>query len=176
MKTLLIILITSLFWAMGIYIDRNYSDVIKAEIREWVNEDIVEEVKEEVADVKEDIANAKMGVTSKKTSTAPKSQPKATQPKAPEKNYAELICGYWEPVEGNTLHLEITKYGTVIQWDFHYDGSKYERRREQYTISSNKLNIHNGYYKCTVDVVEENGVRYLEVYGHEYFAGKYKKR
>ncbi len=180
MKTILIILITSLFWAMGIYIDRNYSDVIKAEIREWVNEEIVEEVKEEVADVKEDIAEAKAMVTPRKSSTTapkpqPKTQPKATQPKTLEKNYAELICGYWVPVEGNTLQLEITKYGTVIQWDFHYDKSKYERRREQYTISGNKLNI-GSYYKCSVEVIKENGTTYLEVYGHEYFAGKYRKR
>ncbi len=179
MKTILIILITSLFWAMGIYIDRNYSDVIKAEIREWVNEEIVEEVKEEVADVKEDIAEAKAVVTPRKVTTAPKpqpkTQPKATQPKTLEKNYAELICGYWEPVEGNTLQLEITKYGTAIQWDFHYDGSKYERRREQYNISGNKLSI-GSYYKCTVNVFVENGVTYLEVFGNEKYAGKYRKR
>lgn len=102
-------------------------------------------------------------------------QQKVENPKTLEKNYAELICGYWEPVEGNTLHLEITKYGTAIQWDFHYDGSKYERRREQYNISGNKLSI-GSYYKCTVNVFVENGVTYLEVFGNEKYAGKYRKR
>lgn len=102
-------------------------------------------------------------------------QPKVEKPKAPEKNYAELICGYWEPVEGNTLQLEITKYGTAIQWGFHFDGSKYERRREQYNISGNKLSI-GSYYKCSVNVFEESGVTYLEVYGDEKYAGKYRKR
>ena len=108
-------------------------------------------------------------------STTTQAKQKVEKPKTPEKNYAELICGYWVPVEGNTLQLEITKYGTVIQWDFHYDKSKYERRREQYTISGNKLNI-GSYYKCSVEVIKENGTTYLEVYGHEYFAGKYRKR
>lgn len=178
MKTILIILITSLFWAMGIYIDRNYSNVIKAEIREWVNEEIVEEVKEEVADVKEDIAEAKAVVTPRKSSTTapkpqPKTQPKATQPKTLEKNYAELICGYWEPVEGTTSKLDISKYGTVTR---HYKlySSWYEDRYE-YSISGNKL-VVDDYYKCTVNVFVENGVTYLEVYGDEKYAGKYRKR
>ncbi len=173
MKTILIILITSFFWALGIYIDRNYSDVIKAEIREWVNEEIVEEVKEEVADVKEDIAEAKAVVAPRKATTTPKPQAKAAQPKAPEKNYAELICGYWEPVEGTTSKLDISKYGTVTR---HYKlySSWYEDRYE-YSISGNKL-VVNDYYKCTVNVFNENGATYLEVYGHENYAGKYRKK
>lgn len=178
MKTILIILITSLFWAMGIYIDRNYSDAIKAEIREWVQEDIIEEVKEEVADVKEDIAEAKAVVTPRKSTTTapkpqPKTQPKATQPKTPEKNYAELICGYWEPVEGTTSKLDISKYGTVTR---HYKlYSSWHEDRYEYSISGNKL-VVNDYYKCTVNVFVENGVTYLEVFGNEKYAGKYRKR
>ena len=178
MRTILIILITSLFWALGIYINRNYSDVIKAEIVEWAQEDIIDEVKEEVADVKEDIAEAKAVVAPRKnTTTAPKPQskpqPKAVQPKAPEKNYAELICGYWEPVEGTTSKLDISKYGTVTR---HYKlYSSWHEDRYEYSISGNKL-VVNDYYKCTVNVFVENGVTYLEVFGNEKYAGKYRKR
>ena len=180
MKTILIILITSFFWALGIYIDRNYSDVIKAEIREWVQEEVVEEVKEEVADVKEDIAEAKAAVAPRKNTTTapkpqPKPQPKATQPKTPEKNYAELILGYWLPVEGTTSKLDISKYGTVTRYYKINNGSHWYEDRYEYAISGNKL-VVNDYYKCTVNVFEENGATYLEVYGHENYAGKYRKR
>ena len=180
MRTILIILITSLFWALGIYINRNYSDVIKAEIVEWAQEDIIDEVKEEVADVKEDIAEAKAVVAPRKnTTTAPKPQskpqPKAVQPKAPEKNYAELICGYWEPVEGTTFKLDISKYGTVTRYFRINNGNHWYDDRYEYSISGNKL-VVNDYYKCTVNVFVENGVTYLEVYGHEYYAGKYRRK
>lgn len=171
MKTILIILITSLFWAMGIWIDRNYSDVIKAEIREWVQEDIVEEVQEEVADVKEDIVEAKAVVAPRKPAPAPKVE----KPKACAKNYAELICGYWEPVEGTTSKLDISKYGTVTRYYKINNGSHWYDDRYEYSISGNKLTV-NDYYKCTVNVFEEGGVTYLEVYGHENYAGKYRKR
>ena len=179
MKTLLIILITSLFWAMGIWIDRNYFDVIKAEIIAWAQEEIVEEVQEEVADVKEDIAEVKTIVTPKRVATKsaskPASAPKAEKPKAPAKNYAELICGYWLPVEGTTSKLDISKYGTVTRYYKINNGSHWHDDRYEYSISGNKLTV-NDYYKCTVNVFEENGVTYLEVYGHENYAGKYRKR
>ncbi len=171
MKTLLIVLITSLFWAIGIWVDRNYSDTIKAEIREWVNEEIVEEVKEEVADVKEDIAEVKAVVAPRKPATAPKVE----KTKAPAKNYAVLICGYWEPVEGTTSKLDISKYGTVTRYYKINNGSHWYDDRYEYSISGNKLTVDD-YYKCTVNVFEENGVTYLEVYGHENYAGKYRKR
>jgi len=97
------------------------------------------------------------------------------KPTKPAKNYAELILGYWTPVEGNTHPLEITKYGTVIQLIiFEYSQGKHEFRRLQYVIRGNKLTIGD-FYDCTVDVIEEGDETYLEVYGHEYFAGKYRK-
>ena len=90
-----------------------------------------------------------------------------------DKDYAKLICGYWEPVEGTKSKLDISKYGTITR---HYKlyNSWYEDR-EEYVISGNELTIRPC-YECTVDVVEENGVTYLEVYGHENYAGKYKKK
>ena len=172
MKTILIILITSLFWAAGIWIDRNYSDVIKAEIRAWVQEEVVDDVKEEVTEVKESVAEVKSVVAPKKPAPALKVE----QPKAPAKNYAELICGYWEPVEGTTSKLDISKYGTVTRYyKLRADSSIWYDDRYEYAISGNKL-VVNDYYKCTVNVFKENGVTYLEIYGHENYAGKYRLR
>lgn len=186
MKTILIILITSFFWAMGIYIDRNYSAEIKAELREWLAEELAEESApvqhSDVAPQQVQEKAVSKSVTSQpkpapKPAPQPQPQPapapKVEQPKAPEKDYAALIIGYWEPVEGNTYPLEITKYGTMIQWYIRGD-YKSEWRRVQYTLKGKNLNTD--YYKCTVDVIEEDGETYLEVYGHEYFAGKYRKR
>lgn len=102
-------------------------------------------------------------------------QPKVQQPKTPEKNYAELICGYWLPVEGTKSKLDISKYGTVTRYYQLYGGNFWYDDRNEYTISGNKLTV-DSYYKCTVDVFEKDGITYLEVYGHEDYAGKYRKR
>ncbi len=93
----------------------------------------------------------------------------------PTKNYSELILGYWVPIEGNTYHLEITKYGTVIQWrTMEHAKHKYERQRSQYTIDGNMMTIGK-YANCTIDVIEEGGATFLEVYGDKDFSGKYRK-
>ena len=167
---------------MGIYLDRNYSTEIKAELREWLAEESAPAQHSDAApqQVQEKAVPKSVAPQSKPApKPAPKPQPhpapapKVEQQKAPEKNYAELIIGYWEPVEGNTHPLEITKYGTVIQW---YVSGNYKSEwcRKQYTLNGKNLNM--GYDKCTVDVIEEDGVTYLEVYGDEDFAGKYRKR
>ena len=92
MKTLLIVLITSLFWAIGIWVDRNYSDTIKAEIREWVNE----------------------------------------------------------------------------------DGEKFEKSRERYIINGHWLYVGDS-IQCAFKVYEKEGITYLELYGDDDYAGKYRK-
>lgn len=164
MKTLLTILITSLFWAIGLYFYENFAE-----------ESARDDESVEMVQKAEPVAKAEPPKPA--TRTKPKTeQPKPTPaPKPDVKNYAELICGYWKPVEGNQYSLEISKYGTVVQWKEYGTGDKYEWSRKSYTISGNKLNIDDGYYKCTVEVLNEGGTTYLEVYGHEKYAGKYKK-
>lgn len=160
MKTLLTILLTSLCWALGIYFYQIYE----------TTEQSMTEQTEQVAPQKAQPAKAKtVSAPKKKAATAP------AKPKAPTINYAEEICGYWLPVEGTTSKLDISKYGTVTRYyrisniDHWYD------RRCEYSISGNKL-VVDGYYKCTVNIIVENGVKYLEVYGHEDYAGKYRKK
>lgn len=160
MKTLLTILLTSLCWALGIYFYGIYD----------TKEPTTTEQTEQVAPQKAQPAKAK-------NSTAPKKKVATTpaKPKTPTINYAEEICGYWLPVEGTTSKLDISKYGTVTRYyrisniDHWYD------RRYEYSISGNKL-VVDDHYKCTVNIIVENGVKYLEVYGHEDYAGKYRKR
>ena len=62
---------------------------------------------------------------------------------------------------------------TIVRWYISGD-YKSEWNRRQYIVSGNQLTVNN-YYKCTVNVFEENGDTYLEVYGHEEYAGKYRK-
>ena len=204
MKTLLTILITSLFWAIGLYFYENFAEesarddesvemvqkaepVAKAEQPKLTTptKPKAEQPKPQTT-AKPKVEQPKPQTTAKPKAEQPKpiastkpkvEQPKQTPaPKAAVKNYAELICGYWKPVEGNQYPLEISKYGTVVQWMVYSSGDKYERSRESYTISGNKLNIDDGYYKCAVEVLNEGGATYLEVYGHEKYAGKYRLR
>ena len=164
-KIFLTVVLTSLFW-LGVYdlVQDNQPQSVNVDLAaasEGVSEGVSESVSEKQP---EKVVEA----------SAPKPQ-KPQKPTKPAKNYAELILGYWTPVEGNTRPLEITKYGTVIQWIiFEYSQGKHEFRRLQYVIRGNKLTIGD-FYDCTVDVIEEGGETYLEVYGHEYFAGKYRK-
>lgn len=158
MKTLLTILITalatSLFWLLGIYgvalISYTPKEVVIEDIK--MNYDSVEEPTQSVV------------------TDAP--APEDEKFKKSAKNYAELICGFWLPVEGTTSKLDISKYGTVTR---HYKlYSSWHEDRYEYSISGNKLNI-NRWYKCTVNVFEKKGITYLEIYGHENYAGKYRK-
>ena len=156
MKTILIILITSLFWAFGIFIHREYGEKI---------ERLIEYVSDQPTPQQS---------TVEKPVDAPTPKPKMR--KTPEKNYAELICGYWLPVEGTTSKLDISKYGTVTRYyKLREESTVWYDDRYDYEVSGNKLTI-NGYYKCTINVFVANGVTYLELYGHEDYAGKYRKR
>lgn len=166
-KIFLTVVLTSLFW-LGVY------DLVQDNQPQSVNVDLAaagEGVSESVSEKQPE----KVVETSAPKPQKPQKPQEPQKPNKPAKNYAELILGYWTPVEGNTHPLEITKYGTVIQWIiFEYSQGKHEFRRLQYVIRGNKLTIGD-FYDCTVDVIEEGGKTYLEVYGHEYFAGKYRK-
>lgn len=175
MKTFLIILITSLFWAMGIYIDRNYSEAIKSEIREWTREEVVEEVKEEVIEIKEDIAESKAIVSPKKATHAPKPQPKVEHPKAIAKNYAELICGYWEPIEEASQAIEFNKYGIFKRYIEFLDTeitkeSPYLVNGSTVTLTQHKENV-----SFPIKIYSNKQGTFLEIYDITQISGKYKK-
>lgn len=169
-KIFLTVVLTSLFW-LGVYdlVQDNQPQSVNVDLAaasEGVSEGVSEKQPEKVVET---------SAPKPQKPQKPQEPTKPQKPTKPAKNYAELILGYWTPVEGNTRPIEITKYGTVIQWIiFEHSQGKHEFRRLQYVIRGNKLTIGD-FYDCTVDVIEEGGETYLEVYGHEYFAGKYRK-
>lgn len=179
-KIFLTVVLTSLFW-LGVYdlVQDNQPQSVNVDLAA-ASEGVSESVSESVSPKQpEKIVEASAPKPQKpqklQEPTKPQKPQEPQKPTKPAKNYAELILGYWTPVEGNTRPLEITKYGTVIQWIiFEHSQGKHEFRRLQYDIRGNKLTIGD-FYDCTVDVIEEGGETYLEVYGHEYFAGKYRK-
>ncbi len=84
-------------------------------------------------------------------------------------NYAEAIVGKWHPVEGAERPIEITKYGTIIQWYSERTNMRYD-----YSISGNKMKIK---YEGTarVEVIQEGNNTYLEIYDVTKYSGKYRK-
>lgn len=187
-KIFLTVVLTSLFW-LGVYdlVQDNQPQSVNVDLAaasDGVSESVSEKQPEKVVETsapkpqkpqKPQEPTKPQKPQKPQEPTKPQIPQEPQKPTKPAKNYAELILGYWTPVEGNTRPLEITKYGTVIQWIiFEHSQGKHEFRRLQYVIRGNKLTIGD-FYDCTVDVIEEGGETYLEVYGHEYFAGKYRK-
>lgn len=82
-------------------------------------------------------------------------------------DYAREIDGKWQPIEGAEYPLEFTKYGTVIQ----YHGSL--QLRYGYSLSSKRMNIR--YDKARVEITREGNDYYLEIYNSKDFSGKYKR-
>ena len=89
-------------------------------------------------------------------------------------NSARLIVGYWEPMECNSFHLEFTKYGTIVQWAG--GDSNEELSRERYAVRGKRLYIGHlpDLYGIRITVSGKNN--YLEIYGDEKYAGKYRKK
>lgn len=182
-KIFLTVVLTSLFW-LGVYdlVQDNQPQSVNVDlaaasegVSEGVSESVSEKQPEKVVETSAPKPQKPQKLQEPTKPQKPQEPQEPQKPTKPAKNYAELILGYWTPVEGNTRPLEITKYGTVIQWIiFEHSQGKHEFRRLQYVIRENKLTIGD-FYECTVDVIEEGGETYLEVYGHEYFAGKYRK-
>lgn len=88
--------------------------------------------------------------------------------------YLESLCGYWEPMECNRFPLEIFKYGVIVQWGSE-DGETFEKSRDRYIINGNRLYVGD-FIRCALKVYENEGITYLELYGHDDYAGKYRKR
>lgn len=81
-------------------------------------------------------------------------------------DYAREIDGKWQPVEGAEYPLEFTKYGIAIQ---HRSYSN----RIKYSLSGKRLNIQYDKARCEINKV--GGDYILEIYNSEDFSGKYKR-
>lgn len=81
-------------------------------------------------------------------------------------NYAELIVGKWSPINGQEHALEISKYGTAIQYRGYED-------RVEYSLNGSSLKIK--YDSASVVISEDASYYYLEIYNSEDFSGRYRK-
>ena len=81
-------------------------------------------------------------------------------------NYAELIVGKWSPINGQEYALEISKYGTAIQYRGYED-------RVEYSLNGSSLKIK--YDSASVVISEDASYYYLEIYNSEDFSGRYRK-
>lgn len=167
MKNILIILLTSLAWALVIDIffvpkaQQEDSGVVTV-----VEEDlIIEEPKESISTQQYEQATPKN--IKKSSETSSKKDKVAAKPDN-YYNYAEEIVGKWTPVEGAENPLEFTKYGTVIQ-------TKYNtvKIRSDYALSDKSLKI--GYDTARCKINEVGDITYLEIFDVSDYSGKYKR-
>lgn len=183
-KSFVTFVLTSLLWIAVIFIG---ADLLHDKIVEDVKEEIVTELVEAFKQLKEEEKKETKTKSAKKKApsasnnvvkqTKPKSQPKTeTQPEEVSVDISSAIIGYWKAVEGNREDLEITKYGTIIQWE---KNSYVELdERFDYTIEDEKIIIDHPIWKelsYRVVITSDGTDTWLEMYGERQFAGKYKK-
>lgn len=167
MKNILIILLTSLAWALVIDIffvpkaQQEDSGVVTV-----VEEDlIIEEPKESISTQQYEQTSPKN--IKKSSETSSKKDKVAAKPDN-YYNYAEEIVGKWTPVEGGKHPLEFTKYGCVIQTN----GINW---RYDYSLDGKKLAIKHDNNARIEITKENNGTAYLELFNSAEFSGKYRR-
>ena len=151
MRTVLTILLTSLFWALVIFLffePASSKEGSKAVVAESVEAPKVEQ-----------------SATSKPKSTKKRAEQSTAQAETTI-DYAREIDGKWSPVEGAEYPLEITKYGVAIQYRGYAN-------RVKCTISGKRLNI--AYDKARFEITKVGSDYILEIYNSEDFSGKYKR-
>lgn len=192
MRSVLTILLTSLFWAFVIFLffepksskeekseptvevveaekpakptrtERKSARTEKRAAKKEAQPKSTTAVETPAAEVAEAPAQTPAKATEEATITAEKSSSQKVTI-----DYAREIDGKWQPIEGAEYPLEFTKYGTVIQ----YHGSL--QLRYGYSLSSKRMNIR--YDKARVEITREGNDYYLEIYNSEDFSGKYKR-
>lgn len=192
MRSVLTILLTSLFWAFVIFLffepksskeekseptievvgaeksakptrtERKSARTEKKAAKKEAQPKSTTAVETPAAEVAEVPAQTPAKATEEATITAEK-----TSSQEVTIDYAREIDGKWQPIEGAEYPLEFTKYGTVIQ----YHGSL--QLRYGYSLSSKRMNIR--YDKARVEITREGNDYYLEIYNSKDFSGKYKR-
>ena len=96
-------------------------------------------------------------------------RPAATEPeKVAKTDYPAAITGRWEPVEGVGDPLEITKYGTLIQW--RHGSLDY---RHEYSLDGDRMKTWNS-KDTRVAISEDGGNTCLEMFNNKELSGKYR--
>lgn len=193
-KIILTALLTSLFWAIVLIC---YEDMFLSKIGETTNavtEQSVEQESKETPSRLQFEAPHKDKQTQKATpsknssqhrskpvpqsSTPTQPQPESQQPAAkpatksaskPKKSSTPELFGKWLPLEGAKHPIEISRYGTVIEWWAGKHCSRYDM-----TISGKNISI--GYNKNgRFEISKEGNLTFLEIFNNEEFSGKYVK-
>lgn len=180
MRSVLTILLTSLFWAFVIFLF--FEPKSSKEEKSEPTVEVVEAEKpakpartekksartEKKAAKKEAQAKSTTAVETPASEAAEEATITAEKSSSQEVtiDYAREIDGKWQPVEGAEYPLEFTKYGIAIQ---HRSYSN----RIKYSLSGKRLNIQYDKARCEINKV--GGDYILEIYNSEDFSGKYKR-
>lgn len=82
-------------------------------------------------------------------------------------DYAREIDGKWQPIEGAEYPLEFTKYGTAIQ-------HRGYQKRVSYSLKEQRLRIYlDSNARC--EITKQGADYILEIYNSQDFSGKYKR-
>lgn len=173
MKNILIVLLTSLFWAIIITLffePRSF----EAQEQTPVEVEAPAPKKPKAKKAKKVERTPDKGVSDdKKVNIAKQPTPVdkidlvKTTPKEDKIDYSREIVGKWTPVEGAKYTLEFTKYGTVIQ---HLGSTQI---RYDYSLSGDKLNIQ--YNNSRIVISKDASYYYLEIYNSREFSGRYRR-
>ena len=196
MRTILTILLTSLFWSFVIMVwfeprsDQSQSEEMYAETtvvkpntattvaqqsgRKSAEKEVVRQVSKETpapAAKQPTTPKPEPQISNKVTEVERKmvEKPSVENVATAELDYVGEIDGKWTPVEGAEFPLEFTKYGTLIQTRY---GSL--NVRHFYTISSDKR-MKIGYNSARFEIVKSGGDTYLEIFGSSDYSGKYRR-
>lgn len=179
MRTILTILLTSLFWSIVIVVFFEPRDKTEEAVPQ-----IVEVVgptpaptptrKEKKAEKKAEREAEKAAQQKAEKRTEQKAEPKIekqtekpTPAPVPENiDYAREIDGLWTPVEGAEYDLEFTKYNVAIQ-------HRGYQNRISYSLKGQKLKIMYDNARC--EITKQDGVYYLEIYNSQDYSGKYRR-
>ena len=188
-KIILTALLTSLFWAFVLI---GYEDMYLSKKVETL-EDVVEDVSEQKStpvqqhgsqpkqQPKQQHGSQPKQQLAQQFTSQPKQQPKpqqSTKPSQkpvakssskPKKTSTPELFGKWLPLEGAKHPIEISRYGTVIEWWAGEHCSRYDM-----TISGKNISI--GYNKNgRFEISKEGNLTFLEIFNNEEFSGKYVK-
>lgn len=173
-KTIITVLLTSLFWAFVIFFffelktpKEEGTIIVNTEQSAPQPEPILEE-QVAVATTKPEVKSEqpKAPTVKKSPKTIEPTQKATTKPTTEDINYALEIDGMWTPVEGAMYPLEITKYNVAIQ-------HRSYKNRVNYSLKGRNLKIQYDNARCEITKQGEN--YFLEIYNSQDFSGKYKR-
>ena len=173
MKNILIVLLTSLFWAIILTL---FFEPRSFEAQEQTPVEVeapapkkpkAEKAKKVERTPDKGVSDDKKVDITKQPTPVDNVDLVKTTPKEDKIDYSREIVGKWTPVEGGKHPLEFTKYGCVIQTN----GINW---RYDYSLDGKKLAIKHDNNARIEITKENNGTAYLELFNSAEFSGKYK--